>query len=167
MNENEEVVNKSTASNSQMLLVSLPPEQNKLAKLYVEDPFVEATFGAPADGLLVVQNIYFDVAKWDLLPSAKAVLNKGIIMMKNNPKITIEISAHTDSRGDANSNLELSEKRAQEAKKYIISQAVDAKRIATKGYGETKLLNACADGIECSEEEHAQNRRMEFKIKYK
>ncbi len=166
MNDNDELVNKSLPSNSKMLLTPLPPEQNKLSKIYIEDPFVEATFGAPADGLVVVESIYFDVAKWDLLPDAKAVLNKVAIMMKSNKKISIELSAHTDSRGDSKSNIELSQKRADEAKKYIASQGVEAKRISAKGFGETKLLNKCTDGVDCTEEEHAKNRRMEFKIKY-
>ncbi|MBI3500378.1 MAG: OmpA family protein [Bacteroidetes bacterium] len=166
MDDKDSVVNKSIASNSKMLLTSLPPEQNKLSTIFVEDPWMQATFGNPADGMLVMENIYFDVGKWELLPAAKSVLNKAAIMLKNNPKISIEISAHTDSRGDAKSNLELSEKRAQEAKNYIAAQNINTKRISVKGYGETKLLNRCADNVDCTEEEHAQNRRMEFKIIY-
>ena len=56
--------------------------------------------------------------------------------------------------------------RAEEAKKYIASQGVEAKNISAKGFGESKLLNKCTDDVDCSEEEHAKNRRMEFKIKY-
>ena len=167
MDQNENIVDKATSGSSKFLLVSLPPEQNKLSNIYIEDPWIQATFSNPADGMMVIENIYFDVAKWELLPDAKAVLNKVIIMMKNNKNISIDIYAHTDARGDAKSNLELSEKRAQEAKKYMISQSVEGKRVAVKGFGETKLLNRCADGMDCTEEEHAQNRRMEFKIKSK
>jgi outer membrane protein OmpA-like peptidoglycan-associated protein len=147
--------------------VSLPPEQNKLSNIYTEDPWIQASLSSPADGMMVIENIYFDVAKWDLLPEAKAVMNKVVIMMKVNKNISIEIYAHTDSRGDAKSNLDLSEKRAQEAKKYMVSQDIESKRISTKGFGETKLINRCADGVDCTEEEHAQNRRMEFKIRKK
>lgn len=167
MDQNENIVDKATSGSSKFLLVSLPPEQNKLSNIYIEDPWIQATFSNPANGMMVIENIYFDVAKWALLPDAKAVLNKVIIMLKNNKNISIDIYAHTDSRGDAKSNLELSEKRAEEAKKYMESQRVDAGRIAAKGFGETKLINRCADEVDCTEEEHTQNRRMEFKIKTK
>ncbi|MFI5163751.1 MAG: OmpA family protein [Bacteroidia bacterium] len=167
MDQHETVVDKTTPTSSKFLLVSLPPEQNKLSTIYIEDPWMEAAFGNLKEGLLVVKNIYFEVGKWDLEPNAKAELNKVVVVMKNNNKVSIEIAAHTDSRGDAKSNLVLSEKRAQEAKKYMVSQGVDDKRITAKGFGETKLLNQCKDGVDCTEEEHAKNRRMEFTIKQK
>lgn len=167
MDQNENIVDKAVSGSSRFLLTTLPSEQNKLSNIYIEDPWIQATFGNPADGMLVIENIYFDVGKWELVPQAKAVLNKVIIMMKNNKKIAIEISAHTDSRGEAKSNMELSEKRAAEAKKYIVSEGIEAKRIITYGLGETKLINHCTDNVECAEEEHSKNRRMEFKIKMK
>lgn len=167
MDQNENIVDKAVSGSSRFLLTTLPTEQNKLSTIYIEDPWIQATFGNPADGMLVIENIYFDVGKWELVPQAKAVLNKVIIMMKNNKKISIEISAHTDSRGEAKSNMELSEKRAAEAKKYIVSQGIEAKRIITYGLGETKLINHCTDNIDCTEEEHSKNRRMEFKIRMK
>lgn len=165
MDQHENVVDKTTSANSKILLVSLPPEQNKLSTIYIEDPWVQATLSNLTDELLVIENVFFDYGKWELVPEAKAVLNKVIIMMKNNKKISIEIEAHTDSRGDTKFNLELSEKRAQEAKIYISSQEVDIKRISAKGFGESKLLNKCSDGVDCTEEEHTQNRRMEFTIR--
>ncbi len=165
MDEKENIVNKSTADNSSFLLANLPPENNKLATIYMEDPWLQATLGNFSEALLVVENIYFDLAKWDLASAAKVVLNKVVIVMKNNNKISLDISAYTDSRGEEKANMVLSDKRAQEAKKYIVSQGIDAKRITAKGFGETKLLNKCANNVECTEEEHAMNRRMEFKIK--
>lgn len=167
MDQNENIVDKAMPGSSKFLLTTLPTEQNKLSTIYIEDPWIQATFGNPAHGMLVIENIYFDVGKWELLSEAKAVLNKVVIMMKNNKKISIEIMAHTDSRGEAKSNIELSEKRATEAKKYIASQGIEANRITTKGFGETKLMNHCADNVECTEEEHSKNRRMEFKIAVK
>ncbi len=114
---------------------------------------------------MVTENVYFDYGKSDLVPDAKAVLNKVVISMNNNKTISLEITAHTDSRGDEKSNLVLSEKRAEEAKKYMVSQGIDGMRITAKGLGESRLLNRCADDIPCTEEEHAQNRRMEFTVR--
>jgi outer membrane protein OmpA-like peptidoglycan-associated protein len=88
--------------------------------------------------------------------------------MKENPGMVIELGSHTDCRGAANSNLTLSDKRAKSSASYIISKGIGSDRIFGKGYGESKLINKCAcEGkvvSKCSEEEHAQNRRTEFKI---
>jgi hypothetical protein len=72
--------------------------------------------------------------------------------------------SHTDSRDNAKSNITLSQKRAQSVVDYLIEQKIDPARLAAKGYGETKLLNRCKDGVKCSEEEHQVNRRTEFRI---
>ncbi|MES2134341.1 MAG: OmpA family protein, partial [Bacteroidota bacterium] len=61
-------------------------------------------------------------------------------------------------------NLKLSEQRAEAAKKYIIDKGIDIDRVMAKGYGETKLLNNCNNAILCSDDEHAVNRRLEFKL---
>lgn len=167
LNATDSIVEKSTADMSRFRLVNLPPEQNSLTQLYVEDPWLQAMYNVVKDGLLFTEVIYFEYAKWDILPAAKAVLNKVVKTMTNNKKISFEISAHTDSRGDEKFNLSLSEKRANEAKIYITSQGVDGKRIATKGLGESNLINPCRNEVACTEEEHAKNRRMEFKVQSK
>jgi peptidoglycan-associated lipoprotein len=81
-----------------------------------------------------------------------------------NPNVVIELSAHTDSRGTSRDNLMLSTKRAKSAVNYLMAHGIEKNRMAYKGYGETKLVNNCADGVECSEEKHQANRRLEFKI---
>ena len=83
---------------------------------------------------------------------------------KDNPKVKIELSSHTDSRQGNSYNQMLSQLRAESAVKYIISQGIEPKRIKAKGYGETRLLNRCGNNVKCSEEEHQLNRRTEFKI---
>lgn len=85
--------------------------------------------------------------------------------MKKNSDITIELISHTDSRGTSEFNMEPSQKRATTAVDYIIAKGIDKKRLAAKGKGESQLTNRCKDGVDCSEEEHAQNRRTEFKVK--
>ncbi len=107
-----------------------------------------------------VENIYYDFNKWTLRPDAKQGLNKVVEIMEANP-IKIELSSHTDSRGDEAYNLSLSQKRAEAAKNYIVSQGIDQTRIVAKGYGETQLINECT---ECTEEQNQMNRRTEFKV---
>ncbi|WP_181306727.1 OmpA family protein [Rufibacter sp. XAAS-G3-1] len=113
---------------------------------------------------IVLENLYYDLDKHNLRPEAIAELDKVVGMLRDNPTIKIELSSHTDSRESHKYNLMLSQLRAASAVKYILSQGIDAKRVVDKGYGETKLLNRCKDGVPCPEEEHQLNRRTEFKI---
>ena len=92
-------------------------------------------------------------------------LDNLVHFLKANPKINIEIRNYTDSRGTAQHNLKLSNKRANAIKRYLISHGISYKRITAKGYGESNLLNRCKDSIPCTEEEHAQNRRTELIIR--
>ena len=69
-----------------------------------------------------------------------------------------------DPRGAANYNKTLSQKRADSARKYLVSKGIDGSRITAAGYGESKLINNCADNIECTNEAHFENRRTEFKV---
>ncbi len=112
-----------------------------------------------------IDNIYFDVNKSDIRPDAAQELNKIVEVMKEYPKMVIKIEAHTDSRGSDRYNETLSDKRAKATGNYIISQGIEAQRIASAiGYGEKQLLNQCSNGVRCSNEEHDVNRRSEFII---
>ncbi|MEW6469009.1 MAG: OmpA family protein [Bacteroidota bacterium] len=145
----------------------LPSEQKSLTNIYVDDPWLDVLKlknTKKSDSITVVENIYFDYGSWDLLDEARITLDKVVKVMKADPNITIDVSAFTDSRGTDEFNMNLSEKRAQAAVDYIVSKGIDKKRITGKGYGESKILNKCKDGVDCSEEDHAQNRRTEFKI---
>ena len=82
--------------------------------------------------------------------------------MNEYPELLIEAGSHTDSRGPGKYNQKLSEKRAKATVDYIVSKGIDASRLTYTGYGETQLVNACADGKKCSEEEHQKNRRTEI-----
>lgn len=116
------------------------------------------------DKAIRLDNIYYDYNKWDIRPDAAIELDKLVKIMQENPEIHIELSSHTDSRGNDKYNMKLSQNRAQSAVNYIISKGIDASRIYAKGYGESKLLNRCGNGVKCSEEEHQLNRRTEFKV---
>jgi len=113
---------------------------------------------------IVLENIYYDLDKSDIRPDAAAGLDKLVSIMKDNPGITIELSSHTDSRADDKYNMNLSQKRAESAVAYIIAKGVAKERITAKGYGESQLINRCKNKVKCTEEEHQQNRRTEFKV---
>ena len=110
-----------------------------------------------------LENIYYDLDKWYIRPDAEPALDDLVRIMKENP-IIIELSAHTDSRGSDQYNMELSQKRAESAVRYIILQGISPASISAKGYGETMLVNHCENGVKCTDEEHQMNRRTEFMI---
>ena len=112
---------------------------------------------------IVLENIYYDLDKWFIREDAANELNRLVQVMSDNPSLTIELSSHTDSRAGDQYNLILSDKRAKAAVEYIVSKGIDAKRMRWKGYGESKLINHCKNSVQCSEDEHQQNRRTEFK----
>lgn len=112
----------------------------------------------------VLKNILYDFDKSYIRNDAAHVLNNLVNIMKENPGLKIELSAHTDSRGDDNYNQRLSQQRAHAAVQYLISKGISKSRITAIGYGETKLINNCGNGVSCSEEQHQQNRRTEIKI---
>lgn len=111
-----------------------------------------------------LNNILYDSGKSNIRPDAYPDLNKVVQFLRDNPDAKIELSSHTDSRGTASSNLTLSQNRAKSAADYIVGQGIDRGRVTGKGYGETQLLNNCADGVKCSDAEHQLNRRTEFKV---
>lgn len=113
---------------------------------------------------IVLENIYYDLDKYDIREDAAVGLNKLVKIMEDNPEISIELSSHTDSRADDRYNMTLSQRRAEAAVNYIVSKGVSAERITAKGYGETMLVNKCANKVNCTEEEHQANRRTEFKV---
>jgi len=119
---------------------------------------------ARIDKRIQIQNIYYDYDKWDIRADAAERLDKVVTLMKDNPGISVELGSHTDSRGNDDYNQKLSQRRAAAAVAYIISEGVDSARIAAHGYGEGQLMNRCRNGVECSEEEHQQNRRTELRI---
>ncbi len=112
----------------------------------------------------VMENIFYDYDKWDILPESEIELNKLVEIMNDNPSWKVELGSHTDARGSDSYNEILSQKRSDSAVDYIVNKGIIKNRIIAKGYGETQLINRCKNGVECSDEEHRQNRRTEFKI---
>jgi len=112
----------------------------------------------------VLENIFYDYDKWDILPASEIELNKLVAVMRDNPSWKVELGSHTDVRGSDSYNELLSQKRSDSAIAYIIKNGISKDRITAKGYGETQLVNHCKNGVECTDEEHRQNRRTEIKI---
>jgi outer membrane protein OmpA-like peptidoglycan-associated protein len=112
----------------------------------------------------VFVTIFYDVDKVEISDNAVLELDRLVMMMNDNPSIKLELNSHTDSRGSDAYNMALSERRAETAVKYIISHGISEGRITIKAHGERKLINHCANDVECSEEEHQANRRTEIKI---
>lgn len=114
--------------------------------------------------IIDLKPIYFDYAKFNIRPDAALELDKIVQVLNDNPQMIVELGAHTDARGSAKANQSLSQKRAQSSAEYIRKRITHPERITAKGYGESVLLNKCADGVTCKEEDHQLNRRTEFRI---
>ena len=163
----------------------LPSEKNKLESIYVEDPWLKVlqlktksakdnntvsqnnNIGGASQGtnsVTIIENIYYKTGESEVSSEGSKVFDKLISVMKKDTQLVVEIGSHTDSRSSEEYNLNLSLRRATAAVDYIIKNGIASGRISGRGYGENKLINKCADGVECSEEEHAKNRRTEFKI---
>jgi len=144
----------------------LESEITKLREIDVDDPWLALLEPKKTTqkSQTIIESILFESNKTDLLPQTKEVLDKVILVLNTNKILKIELSAHTDSKGNDADNLKLSQLRAKSATDYICATGVERERIISVGYGESKLINKCGNTSTCSEIEHAQNRRVEFKI---
>jgi outer membrane protein OmpA-like peptidoglycan-associated protein len=145
----------------------LPSEEKVLGRIYIEDPWLAVTKlkRDNQSGVITnVENLYYNYGKADLLPEAKKILDKVIFIMKEDPQLYVVLESHTDSRSSYGFNIRLSRLRAQTAVDYMIASGIPAERLRGKGFGEMKPVNRCKEGRACSEEEHAKNRRTEFRI---
>lgn len=113
---------------------------------------------------LGLQPIYFDFDSYTIRMDAEIELAKILAAMRTYPELKIDIESHTDSRAPKRYNEILSERRAQATLKWIVAKGIDRSRLTAKGYGEKHLVNKCADGVACTEEEHQLNRRSMFII---
>lgn len=111
-----------------------------------------------------IKMIYFDLDKYDIRREAAFDLEKILDVLSQNPTMKLDIRSHTDSRQTFKYNEVLSEKRAKSTINWLVKNGVNPSRLTGRGYGETQLVNQCADGVKCSEEEHQLNRRSEFII---
>ena len=124
--------------------------------------------GAVLSKIIDIKPIYFDLGKHTMRKDAAVELDKIVKVMNENPKMKVELGSHSDCRGSSKFNMSLSDKRAKASAKYIHDNITDPDRIYGKGYGESVLINKCecegSKKVPCTDEEHQQNRRTEFKI---
>ncbi|HRK29211.1 MAG TPA: OmpA family protein [Chitinophagales bacterium] len=138
---------------------NLPTEQpTKPETVNVDQPQVNTSMNEGLD----MQKIKFKKGDWTVNPDAQKELDKLLLYMAEYPEINIEIAAHTDSRGNDFVNLEISQKRANAIRDYLVLKGANPTRLFAKGYGESMLLNDCVSNAECPEELHQQNNRIEF-----
>lgn len=147
--------------------VNVPKEsgetQSKIALDLIEKPIKK---GDDLRKTLGIKIIYFDLDKSNIRKDAAVELAKIVEIMKQYPKMEIDVRSHTDCRQTEKYNLELSNRRAKSTIQWLVKNGIEQNRITGKGYGESQLLNNCqceqTIQSDCSEEEHQKNRRSEF-----
>ncbi len=125
-----------------------------------ESEFEEYAINEP----IRLNNIYYDFDDDKILADAEPDLEVILELMEQYPDMVIELGSHTDSRGPSPYNKELSQRRAESARKWLIKKKVAGERIKPVGYGESVILNECTNGVKCEDDAHRFNRRTEFKI---
>jgi outer membrane protein OmpA-like peptidoglycan-associated protein/tetratricopeptide (TPR) repeat protein len=138
--------------------VALKPEKVK------PKPLVESGVSDEVLTKIVFDKVLFKFNDVSIPISIYPTLDSAIHASRKSKTVKIQVSAHTDSRGSAEYNQKLSERRAAIVKQYLMKKGVAKSRIISNGFGETQLLNQCSDGVECTDEQHQQNRRVEIKI---
>ena len=130
--------------------------------LEIEKTQIPIVPGTDLSKVFHIKEIYFDLDKYNIRKDAAIELAKILEVLLEYPTMKIAINSHTDSRQTNAYNVVLSDNRAKSTRKWLIKQGISADRLTAKGYGETKLVNNCSDGVECTEEQHQANRRSEF-----
>lgn len=133
----------------------------------VDDPWLEVLNmknKQKQETITIIESLYYAYGDYKIDAAGQNILDKVITVLNSNANLNIELSSHTDSRSSDIFNLNLSQKRAKAAVDYLISKGINKNRLKAVGYGETRLLNNCKNEAPCTEEEHAKNRRTEFKI---
>ena len=109
--------------------------------------------------------ILYEYNSAKLTPESTRIIDQHLLkLMNDKPNLNIEIMSHTDSRGNDDYNMSLSQQRAQSVVNYLVNKGINRSRLVARGYGETRLKNKCSNGVECSETQHQANRRTEFRI---
>ncbi|MFN5182199.1 MAG: OmpA family protein [Bacteroidota bacterium] len=148
----------------------LPAERFFLSHIAVEDidPWLNlGKMNNEKNEVKIIENIYYESGSWKLLPEAEIIMKKAIDAMQKNPKLTLEVQSHTDAVASDEYNMDLSIKRANAVVEYITKNGqIDTSRLKATGFGESQLSNRCANGVECSDAEHKQNRRTVFVLSY-
>jgi outer membrane protein OmpA-like peptidoglycan-associated protein len=154
---------------------TLRPNDEVYSEIFLEEKIEESDDNSPApismeeeggESLQVIEIEYlnYELDKSDVGKEMMATLDKLISLLVEFPDLEIRIESHTDSRGSDEYNMLLSKKRARAAFDYAVSKGIDPNRLLYQGYGETRLLNNCGNGVPCAEEQHEVNRRSIVKV---
>lgn len=108
--------------------------------------------------------IFYELASARITPASKKIIDETLLPLLNSKPVSIELMSHTDARGNDDYNMSLSQQRANSVVNYLVSKGISRSRLSAKGYGETRLVNRCSNGVECSEDQHQKNRRTEFRV---
>jgi outer membrane protein OmpA-like peptidoglycan-associated protein len=114
---------------------------------------------------ITIDDIYYDYNSTRITPESRRQLDQLAVILERNATIGLDLNAHTDARGDAAYNLKLSQQRADAAIVYLSSKGLPSQRFNSRGFGESRLLNECCDGVSCTEPEHGLNRRTEIRLR--
>ncbi len=145
--------------------VVTPLDNNKtVVDLKLNRTVFPITEGTDLAKVFDISIIFFDLDKWNIRPDAARDIQKVIEVMNEYPNMHISIRSHTDSRQTHAYNELLSDRRAKSTLQFMVLNGIEKERLTAQGFGENQLVNECADGIYCSEEEHQRNRRSEFII---
>jgi outer membrane protein OmpA-like peptidoglycan-associated protein len=136
-------------------LTQKQPEQTKQQDTTISSQ----TFNDVIGGKVVLKNIFFETAKFDLKPESIVELDKLVNFLQVNPKLKIEVGGHTDNQGKKQDNLSLSNNRAKAVYDYLVANKIEASRLSYKGYADNQPL---VDNL--TEPNRSKNRRTEFKI---
>jgi len=156
----------------------------KVKDAYSEEVIVPATFKTVSKevltqkgGLTTWKEVECSLVEYSALPinwnlgsatltsQAKSIIDTRLLpVLAQNEGSKMEIASHTDARGSKSSNKSLSERRAQSVVTYLLTKGINGSRLVASGYGENRLKNRCADGVTCTESQHAVNRRTEFRL---
>ncbi|MCG8332128.1 MAG: OmpA family protein [Chitinophagales bacterium] len=166
-NESSEITIRDIAL--EPVLGEIPPEEN---------PAHDASFKALEEEIigfeksqdketkeeLYLLNVYYEVGRSSVNSGSVSELMRLLGLLREKDNISIEIRSHTDSNGSDEANLRLSQRRADAIVRFLVKSGIDRDRLIAKGYGESRPVNGCTDGIPCTEIEYQENRRTEFKV---
>ncbi|WP_298550826.1 OmpA family protein [uncultured Algibacter sp.] len=108
--------------------------------------------------------IFYELGSARITPASKKIIDETLLPLLNSKPVNIELMSHTDSRGNDDFNMSLSQQRANSVVNYLVSKGISRSRLSGRGFGETRLVNRCSNGVECSENQHQKNRRTEFRV---
>ena len=146
--------------------VTIPAKMQTVTKTVLAKKGGITTWEEVDCGLLSanVLPIFYELGSARITPASKKIIDDTLLPLLNSKPVSIELMSHTDSRGNDDFNMSLSQQRANSVVNYLVSKGISRSRLSAKGYGESRLVNRCSNGVECSESQHQKNRRTEFRV---